>query len=405
MIISCPNCTARYEIDDEKFLPGGRSVRCSDCATSWFVPAPQGIETLLPAARISSDTNNREANAAFARSEPQGRPDRENEQARHYSRESDSPAPDDGLFAEHRSYDGAGENREINRAPAPQDQAPQVQAPQRRHQDLTGNAPDRDLDKRPKYGPMAERRTQGALPSHEQTLEETKVPRRRATDKVVDTKWEEVETRNQEARSSLSRGQARIIKNGDDDVGIEGAPGEVFASVSVQPRELERALKRVRRKAEARDKNRLTPARLVGWVGLFAMIVGCLYGVYHFREDVVRIAPVSAKVYETIGIDASPYGLQIKNIDHKVALSTTGAIVEISGELHNQSEKPIKPPLLQAEALDVHGKLLAGWTFSPDGDYVTGNGVVGFSTRAPAPEGITEVVLSFAPETSKTRDK
>ena len=404
MIISCPNCTARYEIDDEKFLPGGRSVRCSDCATSWFVPAPQGIETIMPAARISSDTNNREANAAFARSEPQGSPDRENEQARKYTRESNSSAPDDGLFAEHRSYDGlgdgSGENRQRNRTPDLQ-----AQAPQRRHQDRTGNASDRDLDKRPKYGPMAERRNQGTSSSHDQTLEGNNVPRRRATDKVVDTKWEEVETRNQEARPILSRGQARIIKNGDDDVEIEGAPGEVFASVSVQPRELERALKRVRRKAEARDKNRLTPARIVGWVGLFAMTLGCLYGVYHFRQDVVRIAPVSAKVYESIGIDASPYGLQIKNIDHKVALSTTGTIVEISGELHNQSEKPIKPPLLQAEALDVHGKLLAGWTFSPDGDYVKGNGVVGFSTRAPAPEGITEVLLSFAPETSKTRDK
>jgi len=147
----------------------------------------------------------------------------------------------------------------------------------------------------------------------------------------------------------------------------------------------------------------LTPLRIVGWIGLFFVVGTFLFGGYRYRDDVVRIVPGSAKVYASIGIDASPYGLSLKNIDHRIALSTTGPIVEISGELHNQSEKPIKPPLLQAEALDVHGALLARWTFHPDEDYVTGGGRVSFSTKASAPEGIVEVVLAFAPDESKIK--
>jgi len=48
MIISCPNCATRYDVEDRRFSPDGRSVRCAECDESWFVPAPQPIEDLIP---------------------------------------------------------------------------------------------------------------------------------------------------------------------------------------------------------------------------------------------------------------------------------------------------------------------------------------------------------------------
>ncbi|NWG92281.1 MAG: zinc-ribbon domain-containing protein, partial [Parvularculaceae bacterium] len=48
MIITCPSCATRYDVDDDRFSPDGRSVRCAECNESWFVPAPQPIENLMP---------------------------------------------------------------------------------------------------------------------------------------------------------------------------------------------------------------------------------------------------------------------------------------------------------------------------------------------------------------------
>jgi predicted Zn finger-like uncharacterized protein len=38
MRLTCPNCGARYEVDDAMIPPEGRDVQCSDCATTWFQP-------------------------------------------------------------------------------------------------------------------------------------------------------------------------------------------------------------------------------------------------------------------------------------------------------------------------------------------------------------------------------
>src|ERR1700748_2878602 len=41
MILTCPNCSTRYQADEAKFPPSGRQVRCAKCGHVWHQPGPE----------------------------------------------------------------------------------------------------------------------------------------------------------------------------------------------------------------------------------------------------------------------------------------------------------------------------------------------------------------------------
>ena len=41
MILTCPECTTRYQTDASQFAPDGRKVRCAKCGHVWFQAPPQ----------------------------------------------------------------------------------------------------------------------------------------------------------------------------------------------------------------------------------------------------------------------------------------------------------------------------------------------------------------------------
>ena len=40
MIVSCPECAARFEVGPTALGPAGRKLRCGKCAHVWMQPAP-----------------------------------------------------------------------------------------------------------------------------------------------------------------------------------------------------------------------------------------------------------------------------------------------------------------------------------------------------------------------------
>lgn len=52
MIIACPSCDTRFEVNAAAFPPGGRKVKCARCAHIWHAASPAGI----PATPVASVT-------------------------------------------------------------------------------------------------------------------------------------------------------------------------------------------------------------------------------------------------------------------------------------------------------------------------------------------------------------
>jgi|GEM_PF-1252013 len=222
---------------------------------------------------------------------------------------------------------------------------------------------------------------------------------------VLDADWEDVDNGTgprfgrrirEERRRATALARLEDVRRFEP----EALDEEFFRSLRVTPFELEKAVRKARRRAEARDKNRMTPWRAFGWSAWVAAVAGAAYAVVAYRDEIVKVAPTTADAYAVVGIETDPTGLKIEDVRHRLAMSTGGPMIEITGALRNRGANALDAPLLQAEALGPRGELLARWTFRPEEPTVSGEGVVAFTTRNAAPDGVTEVALTFAPTQS-----
>lgn len=443
MIITCPSCATRYDVDDRRFSPDGRSVRCAECDESWFVPAPQPIEDLVPLKkqhRVYDEDEGRErpqpkrqahswrdeaieedveeplfeTGPSRAAAAPGDKPsfDDEEEPRRASSRNAERAEPPPLVrdkkgrfvkakkdepeivppsFAEDREDDRPsrrGGERKFGRAGVsgePEDKS-------RDRQSWRGDER-QDRDERGRFeaaGLRAERKVRGPA--------------------VVDADFEDVGAPQADYYDDpLAKGFGRKVRDNRrretalarledlEPVAERIFNEEFFTALRVQPKELERAIRKARRRAEAREKNRLTPLRAIGWSAWVGAIAACAFVAYSYRNNIVAMFPNAKTAYDAVGIEANPYGLKIEGVTHRVAMSPEGPVIEILGRLRNEEKAEVAPPLLQAEAIGADGKVLSRWTFAAEASKVRAGATADFSTRAPAPDGVSEVLLSFAP--------
>lgn len=490
MIITCPNCATRYDVDDDRFSPDGRSVRCTSCSESWFVPAPEPIgadpiEDLTPLDRVSNDdeapqpkssdarlkvrfedddgfddeddtlfktvltaekdeTRNHDGRRKNAHQTPgfaddeddtldpgwrRGKmfimedDDDEEERrpffARRPKKKDKNPSSGRGFFSRGDGNDddaGRDEAHGPRFAGDAQQDANADELTGVRKRDRSG-ARDTECDDarfergREKQEKTARREHGGdrdRRPDHRDYdthyTDDDDKPGGRSEAKIVDADWEDVGGEQSTPRGFGKRVReerrratavARVSDVGPMDPRYFDE--EFFAALRVHPKELEKALRKARRRAEARDKNRMTPLRAIGWSVWIGAVAASLFVLVVYRDEIVSIAPRTADAYEVLGVDMAAGRFEIEHVRHRLAMSTAGPMIEITGAIRNDTDRLGAPPLLQAEALGPRGELLSRWTFSAGDAEVLAGGAVDFITRAPAPDGVVEVALSFAP--------
>lgn len=432
-------------------------MRCTDCGESWFVPPPEAIEELSASARIDDDAptkrqskasrlkvriedDDQAASGRPAASKSKKPPSRAKPSK---SAAVDDDEDDDILFEtpimkatrKSKAARKAAPTSRPAKAAREEDDAP-VEKGWKKGKQFLVEDDEGDEDDEPRRSFFSRK---GTSRKNEQAAAARRDAMRFSDEEDDDLYTDRYDAdydgddRDDGQDDDYIAGEARIVDADWEDVGDEPAlergfgrrvraerrratavarledvrrfdpdmfDDEFFASLRVTPRELEKALRKARRRAEYRDKNRMTPLRAFGWSAWVAAVAGTLYAVVAYRDEIVKIAPSAAEAYAVVGIEASPHGLAIENVRHRLAMSTGGPMIEITGELKNVGQTAMTAPLLQAEALGPRGELLSRWTFAPESADVLIGGAVAFTTRAPAPEGVAEVALTIAPSKS-----
>jgi len=366
MIISCPNCSTRYDVEDSSFSPDGRSVLCAVCDNSWFVPPPVPVGSLIKAKNkpisapdgsgVGADFDDDEDDSLFAVVDP----DEKDEETLKASEKDRDQRDDEEMSFFERVRARGGEARGDD--------------------DTPGFSDGDDIAAGDRRGP-----------------------------EIVDADFEDLREGAEDRRGSFGR-RARDQRrrstaltriNDLDETAARVFSDEFFSALRVQPRDLEKAIRKARRRAESRDKNRLTPLRAVGWSVWLGVVAATAFVIYTYRDDIVNRWPNASAAYAVIGIEAEAAGLKIDAVGHRIAMSTVGPTIEVTGRLINDSDAALPSPVMQAEAFAADGALLSRWTFDLDVSEVTAGGTADFMTRAPAPDGVAEIALTFAPENAR----
>lgn len=122
------------------------------------------------------------------------------------------------------------------------------------------------------------------------------------------------------------------------------------------------ALRRYLRDVASMRRGRVVGA--IGWVLLICFVASTLYGVVHYRRDIVAFWPSTVRLYEAAGAPINLVGFELSNVSYERQDENGLPVLAISGEVLNVSGETKRVPRLRVGLRDENQQELYHWTFA-----------------------------------------
>lgn len=302
MIISCPSCGASFNVKLEALGSSGRKVKCGKCKHQWHA-LPDGSAAAEPSDRGVASAPRPPGSAVPA------------EQA---GRAGADPAV--------KSGDGDNPNFDTPRSePAPAAPPEQVAAPTPETKPQAV-APSETIAAEPTAGDETDiglAADAGDEPRPEQDVPATPPP--------------------------FPFGQTRAIED-------EAPHGEADDASDPEPPPDNAAEPAGRGLAR-----RITLAALAAAAAIIILVGGAIF----LQPQITSIVPAAASLYAKMGLQTDTLGLGLKIIEPvpRKLIEGDNEILEVVGEIRNETKQPLQIPVMQARLLDGDGAPLEVWHF------------------------------------------
>jgi len=136
---------------------------------------------------------------------------------------------------------------------------------------------------------------------------------------------------------------------------------------------------------------------ILGWLLFLAVLAGLAGGLYYGREQVVRLVPAAAALYQMAGLGEAPAGATLELRDVRTVRRVVGGkpVVVVEGLVANVSDQPQTVPMLRASLTDAKGTEVENWTFSASASSLPPGGTTGFETTTESPPREGSILIDF----------
>jgi predicted Zn finger-like uncharacterized protein len=133
------------------------------------------------------------------------------------------------------------------------------------------------------------------------------------------------------------------------------------------------------------------------WLVAAALLAAAMGLAIFARTTVVRLVPESAAVFAMIGLPVNLVGLQLARVTSDVGQEGEAQVLVVSGEIANETGKPVQVPPLAFSIQGEKGATLYSWTEKKGGEELAPHAARPFQARlaSPPPDG-REVLVTFS---------
>lgn len=123
----------------------------------------------------------------------------------------------------------------------------------------------------------------------------------------------------------------------------------------------------------------------IGWVLLVLFVAGTVYGVIHYRREIVAFWPSTVRLYEAAGAPINLVGFELSDVTYERQDENGLPVLAISGEVVNISGETKRVPRLRVGLRDERQQELYHWTFALAESELKPDASAKFTTRLSSP--------------------